>query len=67
MKLDIYKKKTTTTRNIKYNDCSGLPLEMQFLKAIRRRPESLKTFQPSYSSSKVKNENDMPFEIGFPP
>ena len=32
---------------------------MQLLKAIYQvRPESLETFQPSYVSSNVKNEND---------
>ena len=53
MKLDI--KKT----NIKYNNYSGLPFEIQPLKAIKTvGPESLESFQPSYSSSKVKNKND---------
>ena len=49
MKLDI--KKT----NIKYNNYSSLPFEMQLLKAM---PESLDTFEPSYASSMVKNGND---------
>ena len=31
---------------------------MQPLEASQVRPESLKTFQPSYASSKVKKEND---------
>ena len=30
------------------------------------RPESLEAFEPSYASSKVKNENDAISEIGFP-
>ena len=47
------------TTNIKYNNYSGIPVEMQLLKAIYQvRPESLETFQPFYVSSKVKNEND---------
>ena len=50
MKLDIKKP------NIKYNNSSGLPFEMQLLKATVLRPESLETFKPA--SSKVKNEKD---------
>ena len=47
------------TTNIKYNNYSGIPVEKQLLKAIYQvRPESLETFQPSYVSSNVKNEND---------
>ena len=58
MKLDI-KKQTYTV----YNNYSGLPFEMQLLKAITR-PESLEgLFNPA--SSKVKNENDAS-KIGFP-
>ena len=52
MKLDI--KKT----NIKYNNYSGLPFEMPASESYEVRPESLETFEPSYASSKVKNEND---------
>ena len=51
MKLDI------TKTNIKYNNYSGLPSEIQFLKAIKGRPQLLETFKPSYALSKVKNEN----------
>ena len=51
MKLDI------TKTNIKYNNYLGLPFEIQFLKG-QVRPVSLQTLQPSYASSKVKNEND---------
>ena len=47
------------TTNIKYNNYSGIPVEKQLLKAIYQvRPEWLETFQPSYVSSNVKNEND---------
>ena len=56
MKLDI------TKTNIKYNNYSGLPFEMQLLKAM---PESLDTFEPSYTSSMLKTET-IPSEIGFP-
>ena len=31
---------------------------MQPLKSYQVRPESFETFEPSYASSKVKNEND---------
>ena len=58
MKLDI------TKTNIKYNNYSGLPFEIQFLKG-QVRPVSLQTLQPSYASSKVKTKT-MPSEIGFP-
>ena len=60
MKLDI-KKQTYTV----YNNYSGLPFEMQLLKAIMQvKPESLEgLFNPA--SSKVKNENNAS-EIGFP-
>ena len=47
MKLDI------TKTNIKYNNYSGSPFEIQFLKAI-----TLETFKPLYALNKVKNEND---------
>ena len=60
MKLDI--KKT----NIKYNNYSGLPFEMQLLNGYRVRPESLETFETSYASSKVKNEKDAIRNIRFP-
>ena len=53
MKLDI-KKKT----NIKYNIYSGLPFEMQLLKAIKLGQNRLRLLNSSYVSSKVKNEND---------
>ena len=54
MKLDI------TKTNIKYNNYSGLPFEIQFLKAIKEghSPQLLETFRPCYALSKVKNEND---------
>ena len=52
MKLDV------TKTNIKYNNYSGLPFEVQFLKAIKEGHSCLETFKPSYALSKVKNEND---------
>ena len=52
MKLDI------TKTNIKYNNYSGLPFEIQFLKAIKEGHSCLSLFKPSYALSKVKNEND---------
>ena len=51
MKLDI------TKTNIKYNNYSGLPFEIQFLKD-QGRPLLLETFKPSYALSKVENEKD---------
>ena len=48
MKLDI------TKTNIKYNNYSGLPFEIQFLKDIMEGH----SFKPSYALSKVENEND---------
>ena len=53
MKLDI-KKKT----NIKYNHSSGLPFEMQLLKATKEREKRLRILNPLYASSKVKNKSD---------
>ena len=54
MKLDI------TKTNIKYNNHSGLPFEIQFLKAIKEGHSCLRLFnKPSYALSKVKNENDI--------
>ena len=52
MKLGIKK-------NINYNNYLGLPFEMQLpAESYEVRPESLDTFEPSYASSKVNNEND---------
>ena len=42
MKLDI------TKTNIKYNNYSGLPFEIQFLKAIKEGHSCSETFKPSY-------------------
>ena len=50
MKLDI------TKTNIKYNNYSGLPFEIQFLKDIKEGHSCL--IKPSYALSKVKDEND---------
>ena len=52
MKLDI------TKANIKYNNYSGLPFEIQFPDRHQGRPQMLETFKPPYALSKVKNEND---------
>ena len=68
MKLDI------TKTNIKCNNYSGLPLEIQFLKAIKEGHSCLRLLNPltqcylrsettiepdlSLALSKVKNEND---------
>jgi len=52
MKLD--KAKT----NIQYNNYSGLPFEILFLKAIKEGHSCLRLFELSYALSKVKNEND---------
>ena len=53
MKLDI------TKTNIKYNNYSGLPFEIQFLKDVKEGHNYLlETFKPSYPLGKVKDEND---------
>ena len=55
MKLDIKKtNKQTNTNTIifRLTNRDATPESYQV------RPESLETFQPSYASSKVKNEND---------
>ena len=52
MKLDI------TKTNIRYNNYSGLPFEIQFLKDIKEGHSCLRLLNSSYVSSKVKNEND---------
>ena len=52
MKLDI------TKTNIKYNNYSGLPFEMQLLKAIKEGQYRLRLLNPLTHQSKVKNEND---------
>ena len=44
-------------KNIKYNNYSGFILQDAAPGSHQLRPESLETFQPSYVSSKVKNEN----------
>ena len=48
MKLDI------TKTNIKYNNYSGLPFEIQFLKAIKEGHSCLSLFKPPYALNKVK-------------
>ena len=52
MKLDI------TKTNIKYNNYSGLPFEIQFLKDIKEGHSCLRILNTLYASSKVKNENN---------
>ena len=51
MKLDI-KKQTSNTIILRLTIRDAAPESLQV------RPESLETFEPSYTSSKVKNEND---------
>ena len=52
MKLD------RTKTNIKYNNYSGLPFEIQFLKAIKEGHSCLRLLNLLTHLSKVKNEND---------
>ena len=57
MKLDIKKQTSNTIITQAYHS--------RCTENYQVRPESLQTFQPSYASSKVKNENDA-IEIGVP-
>ena len=50
MKLDIKKQTSNTIIRLTIRDAAPESLQV--------RPESLETFEPSYASSKVKNEND---------
>ena len=52
VKLDIKEKQTSNTILLRLTIRDAAPESYQV------RPESLETFEPSYASSKVKNEND---------
>ena len=58
MKLDI------TKTNIKYNNYSGLPFEIQFLKDIKEGHSCLRLLNPLTHQAKRKTKT-MPSEIGL--